>query len=656
MNVNKIIFTFFILFSFGVLKSSAQTYEYYVKEAKVGSITDNLYRDTDNTLKYKGNDKKIKEFFETYSIYKFETAFPSAPKDWTKVVDVITLTSDSNKIEEGIRKSVGNALLLLEFRGEVKKDENVLCYYPNDYGVTGGANTGLPVDVSYYDYTEVPDAWDITTGDPNVIIGISDGDVHENDVEFAGKTVDLTPNNNTSSSHGNGVAAIAAAQGDNGAGTVGVGYDCSMVTIYFESSGTLGYENLIQLHQQGARVINCSWAGPETGYSAYHQYIINQITAAGTVIVGASGNYDQENNNYNIRYPAAYDNVISVGGVGYINDFDCSNVYTTAAGNPAMSNVKDVVGLSLGFSNNTADCSEPLENQAFIYEVSTGVLNEKVDLVAPAGNIFRYGRYLETGNLEYSQFNGVRTSSSAPQVTGAVGLMYSLNECLSFGEIESILKITSKYIGDVGPNAAYENKYGSGTLNTGKAVKLTHNLMTPLSNAYLENQKFNRWDFVFEGVSRNIIMRNQEFTGSSRVHVTGKNAIKLEPGTLLEPNANGEAEFVIDPNLNLTDHCITPTIMPSPRASNKQTEEQALYQMLPTLVENEIKLENKISKKPLISKISIHNLFGRKVFNKDNIGTSDITLQVSQLVPGIYILKGYCKTGEEIFTSKFVKQ
>lgn len=92
-------------------------------------------------------------------------------------------------------------------------------------------------------------AWDITRGDPNVIIAIVDGGTlltHEelkDKIVFSGSagTDDGShPGSAENLRHGTHVAITAAGRGDNGAGTSGVAPGCSVMPVQVGASGILG--------------------------------------------------------------------------------------------------------------------------------------------------------------------------------------------------------------------------------------------------------------------------------------------------------------------------------------------------------------------------------------------------------------------------------
>jgi hypothetical protein len=216
-------------------------------------------------------------------------------------------------------------------------------------------------------------------------------------------------------------------------------------------------------------------------------------------------------------YPASCTNVISVASVtaNYENATD-STYFHSPSNKYRARGLKDRITATVEFDSN------PNTNPSAAYSLllwATVNMNNQVDILG-AGGYFSYGFFINSPfDWNYSSFP---TSGSAPQVSGAIGLMVSQNECLSLNEVESILKITSKNIDHEVSNQFAVGKYGSGSLNTGRSVNLTHDLTTPQQNAYLENQNFDRWDFVFSSISNNVFIKNQIFTDASTVSIVGK--------------------------------------------------------------------------------------------------------------------------------------
>ena len=112
-------------------------------------------------------------------------------------------------------------------------------YYPNQWAHDnyGQANSSGGGSVGTNDAdTDTDLAWDITTGDSNIIIAILDTGVNEHS-ELQGRLVpgyDYVYNDNDPNDvqgHGTACAGIAAAKGNNNSGVAGVCWDCSIMPV-----------------------------------------------------------------------------------------------------------------------------------------------------------------------------------------------------------------------------------------------------------------------------------------------------------------------------------------------------------------------------------------------------------------------------------------
>ena len=655
---NKQLFLLFIVLVICGISSSAQNHKYYVR-AISQDFNPDLYSEG-TSLKYKGTNINLKELFENNNIFVFEKAFPSTISKY--FIRYYYIESDTpDMLSDLVRLGKDH----FEFTEYIGNDEiELLNSYPNDYGNTSPLpSTGLPVNLIYLDFANTPLAWDYTTGSSNTKVGISDGKlVYYDDVEFENK-IEYFNDNYTSCypiencyKHGVTITAIAAAQGDNGEGITGVCYDCDII-----KTG-VGYDEILALAEAGADVINCSWAS--TYNSIAQQEVIDSVTIYHkSIVVAASGNKSWNTYPGNLLYyPASYNNVISVAAVSHIRnieDVDCSDVLYTDTNIPYLTNIRGFIGTNIGFQGNTVNCLLPLADQinSYVWSASTSTLNSEVDILAPSGGIFSYGAHLVNGVLEYTDETGLPTSPAAPQVTGTIGLMLDLRPCLPFIEVESILKISSLNFDDIPQNSVQLDNWGSGGLQTGAAVKLTHDLMTPSETAYLKNQKFNRWDFVFNGVSENIIIRNQEFTEISTLTVTAKNVITIEEETLLEPNQTGFAILEINPNLIIQDNCKLDTSGSKPTKNNfKEMNNVDLYNVIPTIVESNTTISKIEENGEKISEIFVYNILGIQVYNVKNINTYRFDINLSNLTTGIYIIKAMNNNNKVLFTEKIVKK
>lgn len=286
-------------------------------------------------------------------------------------------------------------------------------------------------------------AWDFTTGSPNIVIAIVDNAVkhsHEDlvgnrwvntaeqggllaiDDDFNGKTDDIygydvanndnnpeppsSANNSSSFVHGTHVAGIATAKTNNGVGIASLGYNCKFMSVKCSPDNSNGQsltnaqDGIYYAMRAGADVINMSFASP--GDALVSQLIIDQAYNSGIVLVAGAGN-DNTDTPY---YPASYSNVIAVGATNENDE-------------------------KAGFSN----------------------YGNWVDVMAPGTNI--YSTLIDGGNT-YGNLQG--TSMATPFVSGLAGLVLSQNSSLNPNQVrdkimqgcENIDSHNSSYIGQIG--------------------------------------------------------------------------------------------------------------------------------------------------------------------------------------------------------------
>lgn len=162
-------------------------------------------------------------------------------------------------------------------------------------------------------------AWDLTTGDADVIIAIVDSGIDLNHPEFAGRLlpgydfVDKDTIPQDTCGHGTHVAGIAAATGNNGIGIAGMDWRARILPVRVLGSACGGTfadvaAGIVWATDQGADIINLSLGSgsPSTllENSTYYAY------SHGAAVIAASGNDPGP-----IVYPARYDWVLAVGAV-----------------------------------------------------------------------------------------------------------------------------------------------------------------------------------------------------------------------------------------------------------------------------------------------------------------------------------------------------
>lgn len=195
---------------------------------------------------------------------------------------------------------------------------------------------------------DAPEAWDIQTGDPNVLVGIIDTGIDYNHEDLKenywynpgemgdGKRDngidddnngyvddwrgwDFKGNDNNpmdDNGHGTHCAGIAAALGNNGKGGSGVAWKASLVGLKFlgmTGSGTVAdaAEAIIYAADMNIRILSNSWGGTE--YSRTLEDAVKYAAGRSVLFVAAAGN-SKSDNDFSPHYPSnlEVENVISV--------------------------------------------------------------------------------------------------------------------------------------------------------------------------------------------------------------------------------------------------------------------------------------------------------------------------------------------------------
>ena len=197
-----------------------------------------------------------------------------------------------------------------------KKELHETFLTPNDTYFTNSFNNGM---WCLYQ-VNAPQAWDISTGDVNVVVAVTDNAIQINHPDLVNKVVpgrdvvdddnDPSPCGGNDGFHGSHVSGTVGAETNNNLGVASLGYNISVMPIKIGncSTGALtgGYDGIIWAADNGADAVNMSWGGG--GVSTYGQNVCNYAWNQGVILIAAAGN-DNTNQQF---YPAAYDNVVSV--------------------------------------------------------------------------------------------------------------------------------------------------------------------------------------------------------------------------------------------------------------------------------------------------------------------------------------------------------
>ncbi|MFT5711158.1 MAG: serine protease [Halioglobus sp.] len=346
----------------------------------------------------------------------------------------------------------------------LRQDPAVIFAEPN-YAVRALA---VPNDEAYvtqwhYPLINLPAAWDMTTGVPEVIVAVIDSGILSGHPDLAGQLVpgydfirdpdnagdgngiDSNPEDigddgalGGSSFHGTHVSGTIAAASNNGIGVAGVAWNARIMSLRtLGSDGGTSYDvsqavryaaglpnDSGTVPEQAADIINLSLGGG--GFSQSEQALFTEVRGAGVMVVAAAGNDASSAPGY----PASYEDVISVSAV-------------------------DIQRRIAAYSNFGAD----------------------IDIAAPGGDNGgdRNGDgypdgVLSTGGSStgfvYSFLAG--TSMAAPHVAGVLALMKSVNADLSPEDIDVLLE-NGELTDDLGP-AGRDDQFGYGLVNAERAV------------------------------------------------------------------------------------------------------------------------------------------------------------------------------------------
>ncbi len=335
-----------------------------------------------------------------------------------------------------------------------------------------GITPNDPMYPSQWNYFEpagginLPDAWSITTGAPNVVVAVIDTGILGDHEDIFGRwndgydfitmrfnardrdTRDPDPSDagdwtrrDDSSWHGTHVAGTIGAATDNGIGGAGIDWQCQILPVRvlgrlggFTSDIVDGMRWSAGLSIPGvpdnftpAHVINMSLGGAGTCGSVY-QDAIDDVINAGTVVVVAAGNSSQDASNSS---PANCDNVITVAATNRSGDLAWYSNYGS----------KVEISAPGGETSPTSD--------GILSTLNTGVKRPEDDA--------------------YTYYQG--TSMASPHVAGVVALMYSINPNLTPYEVITALKDSSRPFAPGTECAANPGRCGAGILDAAASIE-----------------------------------------------------------------------------------------------------------------------------------------------------------------------------------------
>lgn len=365
-----------------------------------------------------------------------------------------------------------NALkaLTLDTLEKLEKDPDVAYAEPNFIrkAYASPSDPRFPLQW-HYSLINLPQAWDVTTGSPDVIVAVIDTGIAPHpeldgqrvpgfdfisDPASAGDNDGLDadptdegddPNHKSSSFHGTHVAGTVSAATDNATGVAGVGWQTKVMPLRVLGAGggtdadiaqAIRYAARLQnssgtLPAQRAHIINMSLGGP--GFSQTLQDAVTAARNANVIIVAAAGN----ENVSTPSSPASLDGVISVSAV---------DIHSKKA---PYSNYGRTIDVTAPGGNTSTD----FNGDGF----SDGILSTMIN---------------EEGEPFFRFHQG--TSMASPHVAGVIALMLSVNRDLTPPVIDQLLagthpNTTRRITRDIGASGR-DDLYGHGLIDAAQAV------------------------------------------------------------------------------------------------------------------------------------------------------------------------------------------
>lgn len=301
-------------------------------------------------------------------------------------------------------------------------------------------------------------AWSITTGDPNLTVGIIDADFQNNlHSDLSGKVVNyyetgdyvgtgyckpgIVPVPGFNDYHGLNMAGIISAIPNNSTGICGAGYNTKVNLYDYATAGSLNYHSEITsaidfAAYNGEKVVNlslkyCAGAEEYDNFVGFHTWLLGY----GMNIVYSGGN---DRSDLVSNYAELYEDIYQLPGViivGSVND----------------------------------------ENETYISAVdyANHTCAHFIDICAPGYGITTTHYDGTIGETYLTDASG--TSCSAAFVSSALALMLSVDSSLTPAQLEEILLTSTDSISDFNDannytNTVFGEDYTAGRLNTYHAV------------------------------------------------------------------------------------------------------------------------------------------------------------------------------------------
>ncbi|MCA9242360.1 MAG: immunoglobulin domain-containing protein [Phycisphaerales bacterium] len=330
---------------------------------------------------------------------------------------------------------------------------------------------------------DAPDAWDITTGDPGVIIAVLDDGVQQDHpdinqfpgADFTGQGTNGGPFNQCDN-HGTWVAGCISARINNGPGVVGVAPTCRVMSARFNNAvppcdvGNFQTSWLVNAMEfartQGARVTNNSngFAPISTIADKY-----SQLRDGGIIHFASAGNEASDG----VNFPASLDSVNAVGAI-------------------------DRAGARLAMSN----------------------YGHGIAFAAPGGEIVTTDRTGIDGDSPFDTHTVSGTSFATGYASGVAALLLSTNVNLTPGDVEKAMLQTCDDLGEPG----YDETFGWGLVNARRVFDVPEAIRIYVNAGATGANDGSDWDNAFTNLADAVLAARASIIRSEIWVATGEYA------------------------------------------------------------------------------------------------------------------------------------
>lgn len=321
---------------------------------------------------------------------------------------------------------------------------------------TGGSGGTADVDI------DAPEAWDLTRGNSDVVVGVVDtgvlythpdlannmwhnpGEIPSNNIDDDGNgyiddyyglnAINPTQAPLDDNGHGSHCSGTIAGTGNNGVGVIGVAHGVKIMALKFINSSGSGSTSdaitainyAIDMKKAGVniRVLSNSWGG--AGNSSALESAISQASSNGILFVAAAGN-EHSNNDTTSSYPANYNlpNVISVAAVdraGNLASFSNYGITKVHVAAPGVSILSTVLSNAYAVYNGTSMATPHVSGVAALLlsrEPSLSVQTLKTRIISSAKPLSSLNGMVQSGGI-VSAYRALSSTQTPPSPISSV--------------------------------------------------------------------------------------------------------------------------------------------------------------------------------------------------------------------------------------------